>query len=78
MRKTVTFEINEKGNIVINDKEYQLVNADVLYNITTLPEVISDEDLNRPIEDIDSGDEYTLGETIQQLKDETINPGNIK
>lgn len=78
MRKTVTFEINENGNIVINDKEYQLVNADVLYNITTLPEVISDEDLNRPIEDIDSGDEYTLGETIQQLKDETINPGNIK
>ena len=78
MRKTITFEINENGNIVINDKEYQLVNADVLYNITTLPEVICDEDLNRPIEDIDSGDEYTLGETIQQLKDETINPGNIK
>ena len=74
-----SFELNESGNIVIDGKEYQLVNANVLYNIISLQEVISDEDLDKPIEDLDSGDEYTIRKSIiQQLENETINPGDIK
>ena len=61
-----SFELNESGNIVIDGKEYQLVNANVLYNIISLQEVISDEDLDKSIEDLDSGDEYTIRKSIIQ------------
>jgi hypothetical protein len=48
-----------------------------LYNTITLTEVLGDEDLDRPLQDLDTGDTYTLREILKQLS-EAVEEGVIE
>lgn len=48
-----------------------------LYNTITLSEVLGDEDLDRPLQDLDTGDTYTLREILKQLS-EAVEEGVIE
>lgn len=48
-----------------------------LYNTITLAEVLGDEDLDRPLQDLDTGDTYTLREILKQLS-EAVEEGVIE
>lgn len=48
-----------------------------LYNTITLTEVLGDEDLDRPLQDLDTGDTYTLRKILKQLS-EAVEEGVIE
>lgn len=48
-----------------------------LYNTITLSEVLGDEDLDRPLQDLDTGYTYTLREILKQLS-EAVEEGVIE
>ena len=48
-----------------------------LCNTITLTEVLGDEDLDRPLQDLDTGDTYTLREILKQLS-EAVEEGVIE
>lgn len=48
-----------------------------LYNTITLTEVLGDEDLDRPLQDLDTGYTYTLREILKQLS-EAVEEGVIE
>lgn len=48
-----------------------------LCNTITLTEVLGDEDLDRPLQDLDTGDTYTLRKILKQLS-EAVEEGVIE
>lgn len=48
-----------------------------LCNTITLTSVLGDEDLDRPLEDLETGDTYTLREILNQLS-EAVEEGVIE